>query len=149
MGPKAVGKLSIMCGLALILTGCVTPDTSPTATLASVSRNAAQFGARARNINAEVAIITYSGQSRGFMTCEKAGSNVTATMLLDTRTEVISGSQGVSVETFYVATTRGATIPGEVTRVSVTFSRSSVGDFGDGTTCRATGALEQALLSDG
>lgn len=146
MGHKPIGKPMIAVGLLFLASGCMEPDSSSSASLASVSRNAAQFGAETRSYGEQLSVVTYAGPSRGFMTCTKNQSDVTGTMVLDSRTEARATSSGVSVTTFYVATTRRASMPGEPTPVSVTFGRSGAGDFGEGTTCRATGRLEQALL---
>lgn len=146
MGHRPIGKLSIALGLGLLVSGCVTPDASSTSSLASVASNGAQFGADTRRFGDQLAIVTYAGSPRGFIACVKRGADVTGTMLLDSRTEVRATSPGVSVTTFYVATTRGATMSGQATPISVTFGRTGFGDFGEGTTCRATGILEQALL---
>lgn len=149
MIPSTVGKLGTACGLTLLLLGCITPDTSQTATLQSVTRNASQFGADAKRYGDQAAIVTYMGTPRDFIKCSKGRLNVTNVMELDSRTRIVPLGQGLLAETVYVVTTTGTLRSGKTIPVSVSFDRNEVGRFGDGVTCRATGMLERTLLGSG
>lgn len=142
-------NLSLSCLATLFLLGVSDKVSADTQSAAQVQKAVASkvqsVGARAQRVGNTVSIVTYRGGPKNYVTCRTSGGKAIGGYALDSRTTVQVTGRKARARTLYLVTAKFQR-PTRTTPLTIAFTRSGVGKFENGVSCRATGNLERFLL---
>lgn len=149
MAIRFAANLSLSCLVSISLLGSAEPAfaqaQSANQVQKTISSKARSIGARAQRAGNAASIVTYRGRPRDFVKCRTKGGKSITGYALDSRTTVQLSGRKARAKTLYLVTAKFRN-RGKTGAQSVAFTRSGVGKFDNGVTCRATGKLERLLL---